>query len=496
MKTLLSLFLVLALLLLSLASCNPTGPEDTGSKLDATEEDWYYGVDFNNKSIIVRYHESAASIYTKGPDEKGSDTVLDRCYDRNRSVAATLGLKVASRTGDNSLDYMNEIALMPDAAPDLTILRNDITLTCTLEGYIRQINRAPNGKTSYFDFDAECWYLDFMEGLTMDESKYFAVAGDYFIDVLRQADCLYMNTDYYQEKIGTLKEFYSLVERGMFNADEMKNMIELAYEDITDQGYVDEGDRLGLLCQRSVSFYPWIYGTDAAVVEKSATEGWVIRDNPQDFVELIDNVIDVYTANGTYQTESNLTDRKNYFMDKFRENGVLFVSTLRMGDLEEQKMQNMDNKIAVVYPKMNRLQGYYRTYVNYDAEVGMIPVQAKQNYTEVSAYLQLLNEQSTDIVDQYFQESLKFKYSTEASGAGRMLDVIYDSIGSSFYKNISDAACGESGYTQSEVPQLVAMVSKCVGNKQNSFTEQWASYREAYRAGLEKLKGKYAALGE
>ncbi len=498
MKRILVLFLALTLALLSLASCTPDDDEVTGTKLPSTEDDWYHAVDFGGQTIAIRYHNGDATVYTKGPDNKGSDSVLDRCYDRNLAVKATLNLKVDPRVGENTPTYMNEIALMPTGAPDFVIMPNDQTISLALQGFIRDAKKTPAGETTYFDFTAKCWYNDFMGGLVLDENQYFGIAGDYFIDVIREAECLYMNTTYYEQKMtDSLDDFYSRVERGNFDADYMQYMIELAYEDNTNQGYVDEGDRLGLIWRQGISFYPWVYGTDTAVIEKNDSGEWNVIDNPTTFGNLVDKLIKVCTAQGAYSVSniSGGTDAaKSHVMDMFRENKALFAGMFRMGDLENSKMLSMSNKIAVVYPIMNESQYDYRTYVNYEAEVGMIPVQAKQNFTEISAYMQLLNEQSSDIVDQYFEESLKFKYSTEAVGAGRMLDVIYDSIGSSAYKNIMDAARDETGMSMDELPQFVYVVLGSVSAKQNNFAADWASYRDAYRTGLNSLKQKFANM--
>ncbi len=498
MKRLLVLLLALAMLMPLLVACNNEDPEVTGSRIPSTESDWFHNLDFGGKTIITRYNDSGVEIYMKGPDQKGSDTVLDRCYDRNLSVKATLNLKVEQRVGHNNVEYMNEIALMPTGAPDFITTSYLPTVSMSLQGFIRDVKHAPEGETSYYDFKASCWMEDFMQSFALDDTRYFALAGDFFIDILRDSECLYLNTNYYEEKMtDTLEDFYTRVERGGFDADYMQYMLELAYEDTVNQGYVDEGDRLGMIWRFGHSFYPWIFGTDTSVLSQSGTGEWIILDNPVAFNEMVEEVMKVLTVDGSCvmsYKEGGTEEAENFIMDKFREGRLLFATLMRIGDLEHSKMLEMQNKLAIPYPITDPSQSDYKTFVNFEAEVGMIPVQAKQNFTEVSAYLQLLNEQSSDIVTQYFEESLKFKYSTEAVGAGRMLDVIYDSIGATRNFNILYQARDESGYSHNDLPRLELIVSGSIGKGQNNFTAQWASYREAYRAGLEEYKRKYAEL--
>ncbi len=504
MKKIIGLFLLLCILSSSFFSCNGEPPSEVGSKLPSTDADWFHNLDFGGKTIAVRYQESASMRYTKGPDSRGSDSVLDRCYDRNLSVKVTLNLKVDQRVGNNSVEYMNEIALMPESAPDFVLRPNSSTISMALQGYIRNAKKAPADKASYYDFTKSCWLTEFMEGFALDDTKYFALAGDYFLDVLRQAECLYMNTNYFKEKMtDSLEDFYVRIERGNFNADYMQYMVELAYEDRENQGAVDHSDRLGLIWRHGISFNPWVYGADASVFAQDENGEWQLIDNPTAFYDVVEKLLSLCLcdgATGTGGVGNNIAtneDARSFIVEKFVSNDLLFASMFRIGDLEHSKMLTMDHKIAVVYPIIDPDQTDYRTTVYYGAEVGMIPVQAKENFTEVSAYIQLLNEQSPDIVRQYYEESLKFKYSTEAVGAGRMLDVIYDSIVSTAQINIQDAARDESGITDDRVlPRVTLLVTNCISKQQNSFHELWAAYRELYRSGLENLKQKYAALGE
>lgn len=505
MKKIFAFLLLLSLTVCCVLACAPeTDPEPDGEKIPSTEADWFHGLDFGGQTLKIRYNESDATEYIKGPDEKGTDNVKDACYDRNRSVAATLNLRLNQTVGNNTKTYLEEIAML-NMAPDIVITVNDNIMDATLNGHIRNVKVTPSGQTSYFNFDHESWYADFMEGLTLDPDKYFALAGDYFIDVLRYADCLYMNTEYYNQTIASasgmnmsLSDFYEIVEDGGFNGDLWQEMIEAAWQDNgTTRGVVDESDGIGLMCWRGTFFYPLIFGTEASVLEQDGNGEWQMRDTIEDFSALVDQIIPIYNGNGSLQNSimGGTTYNKAAYLDLFKQGNVLFMATQNLGTLEDQKMQSMNNKLAVVYPILAEGQVEYRTYVNYMAEVAAIPVHATQNFSAVSAYLQLLNEQSTTVLNMYFEEALKFKYSTEAVGSGKMLDVIHDSIGSSIYKNLSDAAVGVSGSFNGDRSQLCGMVADCVHANENQMTTKWATWRDPYKLGLQTLKDKYAKLG-
>ncbi len=495
MKRMIAVFLLPVLFLSLLLSCSPVDVTEEAGTLASAEDDWYYGLDFGGKKLAVRYGEETAMSYTKGPDEKGGDSVLNRCYDRNRTVAATLHLQVEARMGENTLEYMNEIALMPDGCPDLVMLENGQIFYATMNGFLSRVNPQDSEEGEhYFRFQDASWYLDFMQGMSIDKDRLYALAGDYFTDVLRKSQALYLNTNYYREKVASylpLEQLYDMIARGRWNADEMQAMIEMAWEDMGRQGMADSEDGLGFLCRTGGDYYPFMYGTDITVLEMT-NDGWMMKENPLAYSDLVDSIMQIYNADGSLLNSSAFPAKEQ--LDLFCRGRVLFTTGFSIGDLERSEMHNMQEKIALVYPLMSNLQGYYRTYVSFHGEIGVIPLRAKQNFKQISAYVQLLNEQSTDIIDEYYEESLKFKYSTEAIGAGRMLDVIHDSIGSGLSYYVTEAA----GY-EANLPSTAffsSLVSTCVHAEENSFLRQWAQYRYAYQGGLDRIKEKYAALAE
>ncbi len=516
---LLGFVLLLAVLVSSLSilsSCNKPGGggKETVSGL-AGEGQWYSDVDFRgdklriDQSINVWNTTSSidnAAKYTQGPQQKGEDEVQNLCYDRNLTVEATLNLTLDFRT--TNLKY-NEIMPYYDnlfstaTVPDIII--NDVypVLPMALNGQLVNVKNTNTSKygQNYFNFDAvigeedqECWYDYFMEGLTLDENKIYAVAGDYFMDVIRSAHCLYMNTELFMTKIAPgsnwsdVSDFYNHVERRLWTFDDIANMAFLAWDDGvgTSEGITDEEDVLGLLFNSGAGLFPFVFGAQIDVVVEGQN-GLQINQSSQQVSNFVEKLLVLTDSDGVLPVDNSTFD----FRQKFISNEALFVNTYWMGDLEFSSFKNMEKKAAIVYPMAKKTVGEYRTYVHDSAEIGYIPVNAMtpNRFSTASAFLQLVTELSTPIIDVYFNEALKYRDNTD-SAAVKMLDVIHETIDSSYNQFIISEIV-KLGNAQKSI---YTIVQDSVGANQDKSAQFYASNFAAYEKGLAALVQKFNTL--
>ncbi len=514
-KRILSLWLAGVMLFLALAAlsaCDDTPDSSvTGSALEG--EGWYSNVDFKGETLKIdqsindwpQYALPNASKYTMGPETKGEDEVQNLCYDRNLTVAATLNLKLKFNTVDVRYDgimpYYDNL-FSTNTVPDLIINEVYPVLMMALNGQLVNVqnkNAAKYGE-NYFNFNVKvgedeekCWYNFYMEGITLDESKMYAVAGDYFTDVIRKAHCLYLNTELFESKIAgprwqNVQAFYDYVERRLWCYDDFASMIELAWEDMgTSEGIADERDVLGFLYDNnSAVLVGMIYTADIPVVVEGAS-GLSINTSTQKISGFTDSLLKITTSNGVYGENSHTYN----FRQKFTSNEVLFVNTFTLGDLEVAAFKNMETKAAIVYPMVSRSSGEYGTYVHDSAEVGYIPVnpQNPTRFSMTSAFLQLACELSNPIVDVYFNEALKYRDNTDAA-AVRVLDVIYETI-SSPYNDLVLTQIATLGNAEYEVQGIVVESIKA---KQDKSGQLYNANLPAYELGLRTLVEKFNAL--
>ena len=204
-----SFLLVLVMCLGALSSCliggnAGRGDEGGGDRVDGSWDN----VDFGGQTVrlCVSAHQTpecnfpAADIYTKGPDTAGSNEVLKEVLARNTAAETALNINVEYSVRelyyeDVIEDVRTIVQTASKGSPD--IYNNDC---CSLaysmiDGLLWNVKNPGEGVKSYFDFEADGWYTEFIKGCTFDQDKYYMFAGDYFIDMIRMAWVIYVNND-------------------------------------------------------------------------------------------------------------------------------------------------------------------------------------------------------------------------------------------------------------------------------------------------------------
>jgi len=510
MKRKISLLLALCLIfgcLGILSSCNQEeGPDET--EIGVLDVAWAKDLDFGGVTLTVSQSinvwDPATSIdnaqkFTMATKANNADTVLNACFERNEAVKKTINVKVHYEPTDLRFDgiatYMMDI--ITQSIP-IDLIINDVygVVAATTNGYLFNLKTqkiAGKDINNYFNLDHASWYDDYMAGLTVDQDKMYGLAGHYFMDIIRSAHCLYLNTEIFEDKFAAdyddIDIFYNQVKDGEFTYDLFGELIQRAFEDRSNQGVTDKDDQLGLLMHSTTGLCPFVYSSEISVLDYSG-KSVTVKPNIAAEVEAVATAINsIMHQEGTYFYSSH--NENNLPLDTFTEGGTLFVNTLWLGHLEQSALQGMENKAAIVYPKINEDYNY-SSYVHDSAEIGYIPTTC-QNFEAVSAYVQLLNEQSTSIIDAYFENQLKYKYNTaDSTAAIEMLDIINETIGSPAYQFI-------------EGPELVKEASgattlfQCISNAVNAGTPTNAATKytaslTAYETGLNNLKQKFAVL--
>ena len=210
----LCLLLVLATLLSLLAACNTDHVVSDGGD---REGDSWNGVDFGGQTVKMSVSTNqcsectfpAADIYTKGPDTAGSNEVVKEVLARNTEAKNTLGITIEYVETDLHFsevleDIRSIVQTSSKSSPD--IYNNDMYGLCRamVDGLLWNVKKPGETVKSYFNFEADGWYHEFMKGCTFDQNKYYTFAGDYFIDMIRMAWVLYVNHDIFSSNIGKM----------------------------------------------------------------------------------------------------------------------------------------------------------------------------------------------------------------------------------------------------------------------------------------------------
>lgn len=504
----LCLLLTIALLVVPLWSCDDDGGGDTGGggigedgSINWDEVDFKGATLKHAVSVYKTIGEGTfqpAKQYLRGPDEETTDEVLKKVVQRNSKVSNDLGLKVEYLDVDTTAvrdDIKSKVLGSSTDAPD--IYTNDMSPLnfSVVEGYLTNVvsptDKDGNPKTSYFDFTADCWNYDFMSECTLDKSKVYILAGDYNIDLVRMSYVLFVNKTIFNQNAQVLgfpdiNEFYQYVRGGVWDYDMLTDMCDKIWKDDGKVKYkADENDsRLGMLINHTVYFI-FIPSTDIHTFYMNDDGVPTMISDIDEMNRMGQKVREIwasgYTGDGIYY--QNGLDCISLFM----QNGALFAPSL-LGELESDEFRNVTfDKGLVPIPKYDvRRQSDYHTMMNVGAELSAILVNAP-SFTRASAYLQYINEQSRDVLTEYYEYSLKFKYNDDPAIRG-MIDLVYETIDSPFGMHFENVILQYLEGDEGNGLNLHYAISK---NMLSTFYETW---RDPFKHALEKALEEFSKI--
>ena len=518
MKKLVSLLLVLAMAAAMLASCGGGNSSQSKTESESTSEsssestsesestrDWStvnFGGEDLKVSISVNMDREctfpAADIYTRGPDHVSSDNVQKMVSDRNLQVASTLGLNVIYEETDWHWDevypHLQQLVQLGSAdAPD--IYNNDIfgLLRGMLNNQFRNVldPDASMGEKSYFDFTHESWYWDYMQGTSFTSEKIYLVAGDYFIDMIRMAWVLYVNTELFNEvwssAFGTTEDLYRLVLEGGFDYSYLAFFFEGGHRDTVNTGVTDKEDEvIGLIASSCFNrMLLWSGGLTAAIVDDGGARIGV-RETLPDFYEMCQAYCSMYQAPGLLRTTGNL-DATELFLQKTS----LFVSAV-LGEMESEQVRGVEGLTKGVLPAPKYIadqQEEYHTVVHDQAEIAAI-LNTTSKFTEATAWLQYSNELSVPVLKEYYDKSLKLKYNDDPLNK-QMIDLVHDTIDDPFESVLMNYILGSA---TEDSQQPITIIDACAKEFKDTFNSDYESRLDAYISKFEEVYDMYMDL--
>ncbi|MBO7170476.1 MAG: hypothetical protein J6W28_04780, partial [Clostridia bacterium] len=469
MKKLLCLCLIACMLCGCLVACNGDGNNDQNDGGDKNG-DWA-NLDFENATLTVSVSKNqprettfqASSVYMKGPDNAAtSEPVQKKVLARNKKVAEDLNIQIAYQETNwkysEILPHLEKlVAGDADDAPD--VYNNDMyaMFRAMMSGYLWNVTNPGkdakgNEVKSYFELDSECWYQEYMQGATFSKDKMYILVGDYNIDIIRWASVFFVNIDLWDATFGNLSEedgwgfsdYESacefIVDTEDWFYDDLINLASMAHRDGAGgvQDKTDEGDDQIGFAHNACSSRLFTYGSGHSIFEwtkngKVAKECEGVPSMITDTTDLVNvglKFTELYNTKGVYhfteERENSNLDTVQHFMK-----GKTIMATAALGEMESEQMRNTKFKRGILpYPRYSRDIEHLTTIVHDQAEVSVILNNAK-SFSMASAYLQYVNEESTEILNFYYDEVLKFKYN-ESRGARNMIDLIIGNVTTPF----------------------------------------------------------------
>ena len=512
----LSLMLVLVMMVSVLAACvgkdpvetkNPSESDNTPTNPDDPATDKWAGVNFKGTEIIMNLnnyeHSSVVSAgttngikYIQGPDNYTSDTVQNAVFDRNKKVTSQLGLNIKYNheeyiSSKNTFPAIESYVLADlQDSPDVIQAPSYGMVRAGIKGLL--YNALTAEEKNYFDFTKENgWYTDFMFENTLDQSKVFLLAGDYFIDVLRYAFCIFVNVDMYDDLFaseGGVESLYELISSGEWDYEELMRCADAAYIDNATIGSVDLEDVFGIV--GSASWYSRnLFSTSGLDIFEEKDGKIAYIEDISKVHTFVDKLIEMIGHDSFLNPEEYGKDTSPFQPTKiFTASGALFALDQFVMNLEGTTIRNMDQAVgAIPFPKYNE-DMKYKALISDNANVGGV-LYNSDKFTEASALIQMMCEESNNgagsLMYEYYDVALKYKY-TAGAGQIAMLELIHDGICSPkslLFDNYFTKDAGMSTYK--------VLMSNSIKNGTNTFASDWASQRPAAQQRLEDTYNTY-----
>ena len=413
---------------------NPVGSEAVTEEVD----DRFVGVDYNEREFRIYTSTNISSMgrgnsnfLIEGTGETEGGLVNDKVLERNMTVEELLNVELVFTQVD--LTY-SQVAgdlrrFTTGGVDEFDLVINDIYAYAELliEGNFRNVMDSE----CVFDFDRPYWYKDYMDDLRLVDGYQYVLAGDYFIDILRDAHLLLLNKDIYMDYYNRpADELYDVVTNFEWTYEKMHEIIADKYSDKNLNNTKDKGDQFGFMV-------PEYWGASIPF-SVSGNPPFISRDEdgiPTITVHEGDRANQLATAMSTLfndDSSSVALTLDGELLTAFTQDECLILGYQRLGSLENPLLRQMEGDAAVLpYPMLFASDKKYTTSAHDTTEMGAI-LATSTDMAFISTVIEVLNRETANIlIPVYYKECLQVQCVDDEKAAA-MIDIIHDNFDNSF----------------------------------------------------------------
>ncbi len=461
MKKVRALLICLVLLLCAvlLCSCQDEGGETTTAPSTTTRPggvtDKWTDKDFGATTLKLQLSEytdseftSGGKKYMQGPDNSSSDRVQNIVYTRNENAKSELNLNISYYYINKGWSLASaEIINTENGGSDCPDMYCDMIydmMIATMQGCFRNLYTltTASGKGNFEFTDENGFLCDFMEGLSMSRDKMYLIGSRYYMDIVRAMMVMPVNIDMYESKYGDISEFYQDIIDGEWTWDYLMKVAKTVYNDKTGDG-TSMDDILGFVAETNggmgasgIMYSTALEIVDTEVLSDGSYAFSYKSDNPQ-LIAIFTKIAEAFSQDGILACQTT-GDQVGAIRDKFASGTLVFGGCIMMGSVEAETYQAMDQSFGLIpIPKISNDNNYqYNTLIHNVGKCGAISLHT-QRPEAISAYIQYCTENSAELMNEYYNYAMKYKYTSDA-GTAEMLDMIYDNIVSIREKALED----------------------------------------------------------
>ena len=329
---------------------------------------------------------------------------------------------------------------------------------------------------NFFDSEAgEGYFFDYMRSLSLSDNKMYCLASDYCTDLVRAflvvpVNIYLMNTIDVADSTGdltgdgdfTIADFYELVWDGGFTYDAVAKLSEGVYSDENGDRVVNYGDTLGFAAGvgSGLTGSGLLYTTSVRIITdtphtNSTTGKTYAYSYPEDNEELgvfAQELNDLFSLTGVATVTSEEAKRVNAtfvseldgIRHSFAANNILFGGVIAVGSLEDTVYQDMRDDVGggfgIAPVPLYKAGDEYLTLVHNIARIVAISATTTK-FEQCSAFLNYQSTESSDIINEYYENQLANSVNTGAAGGDnvKMLTYIRNHVRDCFDKTYEDA---------------------------------------------------------
>ena len=339
-----------------------------------------------------------------------------------------------------------------------------------------------NSNGGYVDMGIGYMY-EYMRSLTLSKHKMYCLASDYFTDLIRAFLVVPVSLElinsievapggeqdlYNSDRDGDgdfdIDDFYQLVRDQQWNYDILADFAGAIYADEGESNaegaLADLSDRVGFAISASsgLSAVGLLYTSSVVIIhrdwddERNDYSYYYPETNPDlyRFCENLDTlfsktgVISVRDGNSAQYGATSLQAIRN----RFAVNKVLFGGVICVGSLEYEEYQAMNENGSgfgiVPVPTYRSINPEteepdpYLTQIHAIGRIGGISATTTK-FAQISAFFDYMSNNSTDILNEYYDYKLQYDIAGGSEGNVEMLQYIRYNVRSSFDKVFEDA---------------------------------------------------------
>ena len=357
------------------------------------------------------------------------EVINDAVYNRNAAVEDRLNIKIVDHK-DSGLDDYEIADLMKIQVPAGS---SDYDIVCSatytlLKGATENLFQNFL-EMEYIDLSRPYWSQGVNEAVHVGEGQYLAT-GAISLSYYRFIFANFFNKDMFDEY--NVPYLYDAVEQGTWTLDYQNEITAGFYADLNGNNTADENDQFGFVINHDrIGVDTYWSSLELPILGKDDDNFFVFTPNKERMVIAVEKLNSlVWDNEATWRVTNHGLDEEQYDLIKFFAEDRAAMVTLRLIEVENESIRNMESKYGIVpVPKLDAEQAEYHSHIHDNTDSFCVPLTTYGDELEmVGAVMEAMaSEGYRTLMPAYYETALKTKYVSDEASV-EMLDLVIESL--------------------------------------------------------------------